>query len=143
MDYSRRELSFLLPLLAAAKAEAQSKPAGQLPAKVYRNGAIAYSGDEKKKSRKFFQGVNHSGFNLETHETILGGGVQTHAPHRHEHEEIMIVFEGTLETELDGKTELAEKGSVIYFGSNQLHTVRNPGTTPCRYYVIELRGNEA
>jgi mannose-6-phosphate isomerase-like protein (cupin superfamily) len=143
MDFTRRDLGFLLPVLAATRAAAQSPPNGLLPAKVYHSARIPYDGDQKKKARKFFHGATHGGFNLEAHETILGAGVQTHAPHRHEHEEIMIVFEGTLETEQDGKTEPAEAGSIIYFGSNMLHTVRNPGTTPCRYYVIELRGSEA
>ena len=55
----------------------------------------------------------------------------------------MIVMEGTMETFLDGKTEIAEAGSVLYNGSNQMHTCSNPGKVPCRYYVIELRGNEA
>jgi quercetin dioxygenase-like cupin family protein len=55
----------------------------------------------------------------------------------------VIVVEGTAETFVEGKTEVAETGSVIYFGSNQMHSVRNVGTTPCRYYVLELRGSEA
>jgi quercetin dioxygenase-like cupin family protein len=85
----------------------------------------------------------HLGFKLEMHETVLGRGTRTHAPHKHEHEEIVIVVEGTVETYLDGKTELAEAGSVVYFASNQMHSARNAATAPCRYYVIELRGNEA
>jgi quercetin dioxygenase-like cupin family protein len=76
------------------------------------------------------------------HETILGPGKETHPPHKHAHEEIVIVVEGTVETFLEGNTELAEAGSVAYFGSNQMHNARNVGTTPCRYYVIELRGDE-
>ena len=81
-------------------------------------------------------------FNLEAHETILGPGTETHAPHKHEHEEIVIVVEGTAQTFMEGKTETVEAGSVIYFGSNQMHSLRNAGTTPCRYYVVELRGKE-
>jgi quercetin dioxygenase-like cupin family protein len=77
------------------------------------------------------------------HETILGSGTETHAPHKHLHEEIVIVIEGTVETYLEGKTETAEAGSVIYFASNQMHSAGNAGGTPCRYYVIELRGSEA
>jgi quercetin dioxygenase-like cupin family protein len=87
-----------------------------------------------------FHGPNHSGFNFEMHETILGAGTRTHAPHKHEHEEIIVVFAGTVETYLEGRTEIAETGSVIYFASNQMHSARNAGTVPCRYYVIELRG---
>ena len=142
MNFSRRELTALLPALAAA-ASAQTPPARMLPSKIYHNNQIPYEGDQKKKGRRFFYGANRSGFNLEMHETILGAGTETHAPHKHVHEEIVIVIEGTVETYLEGKTERAEAGSVIYFASNQMHSARNAGGTPCRYYVIELRGSEA
>jgi quercetin dioxygenase-like cupin family protein len=141
MSLSRRQLSLLLPALAA-RAGAQQAPSTTLSSKVYHSARIPYVGDDKKKGRQFFHGPNHSGFNLEMHETILGAGVQTHAPHKHEHEEIVIVHSGTVETLFEGKTDVAEAGSVIYIGSNQMHSVRNAGTSPCVYYVIELRGNE-
>ncbi len=137
MKLSRRDLALLLPALAAAPAPAQTQP---LPSKVYHNSAIPYGGDAQKKAREFFHGATHSGFGLEAHETVLGPGVRTHAPHKHEHEEIIILFEGVLETLVEGRTEPAEQGSVIYFASNQMHSVRNTGLTPARYYVIELRG---
>ena len=139
MSLSRRDLSLLLPVIAAAQ---QNQGGALLASKVYRDRQIPYEGDSKKKGRRFFYGANRSGFQVEMHETILGADVQTHVPHRHEHEEIVIVFEGTVETWLEGKTAFAEAGSVIYFGSNQMHSARNAGTTPCRYYVIELRGNQ-
>ncbi len=138
MTLSRRDLTFLLPAFAAARASAQG--AQPLPSKVYHNSAIPYSGDAQKKAREFFHGATHSGFGLEAHETVLGPGVRTHAPHKLVHEEIIILFEGTLETLVEGRTEPAEPGSVVYFASNQLHSVRNAGRTPARYYVIELRG---
>ncbi len=140
MKLSRRDLSFVLPALAAG-AFAQEKTTPRLPSKVYHHPQIAYSGDEKKKARRFFYGSVHSGFNLEMHETILSPGIETHPPHKHEHEEIMVVFEGALERYLEGSWEPVETGSVIFMGSNQMHTVRNSGKVPARYYVIELRGN--
>ena len=142
MTISRRDLSALLPLLGAARAPAQTTTQ-LLPSKVYPSPAIPYIGDAQKKGRQFFHGATHSAFQLEVHETILGPGVQTHAPHQHEHEEIVIVVEGTVEAWIAGKTELAPPGSVIYFASNQSHSARNAGKAPCRYYVVELRGSEA
>jgi XRE family transcriptional regulator, regulator of sulfur utilization len=141
MPLSRRDLGLLLPALAAMNAQGQQSPA--LASKVYHNGQLAYQGDDKKKGRRFFYGKNHIGFNLEMHETILGPGTATHAPHKHEHEEIVIVMDGKVESYLDGVTEVAEPGSVFYYGSNQMHSARNAGTVPCRYLVLELRGNEA
>ncbi len=142
MKLSRRDLSFLLPVLAGG-ASAQQGPDPMLKTKVYHSSQMPYTGDAKKKGRTFFHGTNHSGFDLQMHETILGPGVQTHAPHKHEHEEIAIVLEGTMEAWLEGKTELAEAGSLVYFGSNEMHSSRNAGEGPCRYYIIELRGKTA
>ncbi|HUK16004.1 MAG TPA: cupin domain-containing protein [Bryobacteraceae bacterium] len=139
MLLSRRDLHILLPALAAG-ASAQTSEA--LPSKVYHDRQVPYTGDDKKKGRSFFHGVNRSGFDFEMHETILSPGTRTHAPHKHEHEEIVVVFEGTVETWLEGKTETAETGSVIYFASNQMHSTRNIGSGPSRYYVIELRGSK-
>jgi quercetin dioxygenase-like cupin family protein len=79
---------------------------------------------------------------LEVHETILAPGAETHPPHKHVHEEIVIVVEGTVEAYIDGRIEKAEAGSVLYYASNQMHNAKNAGSVPSRYYVIELRGNE-
>jgi quercetin dioxygenase-like cupin family protein len=140
MKLSRRELAALVPVLAVAQ---QAPSRALLPSKVYHSNRIPYEGDQKKKGRRFFYGSNRSGFNMEMHETILGPGIETHAPHKHVHEEIVIVLEGTMEAFIEGNTEIAEAGSVVYFASNQLHSSRNAGATPCRYYVLELRGDVA
>lgn len=147
MRVSRRELAALLPALAplaAAPARAhQPAPRRKLTeSRMYHHAQVPYTGDDTKKARRFFTGETHGGFNLEVHETILGAGVRTHEPHRHVHEEIIVVVEGTVETYVDGRTEVVEPGSVIFFGSNQMHSARNVGRTPSRYYVIELRDDE-
>jgi quercetin dioxygenase-like cupin family protein len=140
--FSRREVVAMLPALAAARA-AQGQQTATLPPKVYHAAQIPYIGDEKKKARRFFYGAEHSGFNLEAHETVLGPGTETHPPHTHEHEEIIIVVEGTVEVFMNGRTDTVEAGSVIYYEPNRPHNLRNIGATPCRYYVIELRGRNA
>jgi XRE family transcriptional regulator, regulator of sulfur utilization len=142
MNFSRRELTTLFSLVAA-KAAAQTQGSEVLPSKVYHPSQLPYRGDDKKKGRRFFYGVNHTGFRLEVHETVLGPGVQTHTPHRHEHDEFLVVLEGTVNAVIEGKAESAEAGSIIYFGSNQLHTLVNAGKSPCRYCAIELRGSAA
>jgi len=143
MKLSRRDLSMLLPALAASSAPGQQKQSSPLPSRVYHDKQIPYEGNQQKKGRRFFFGSNRSGFNLEMHETILGVGTETHPPHQHVHEEVLVVVEGTVEVLCDGKTEQAEAGSVVYFASNQMHGARNAGRVPCRYYVMELRGDNA
>jgi len=68
--------------------------------------------------------------------------VEAHPPHQHVHEEIMVVTAGSLEANMDGVKQTVPAGSVLVFGSNKPHNVRNPGTVPAKYYVIELRGME-
>lgn len=146
---SRRDLGMLVPALAVlarpAQAQVSAQASATLPAMrtvVHHHTRVPYAGDDAKKGRRFLLEQTHGGFHVEAHETILGPSVETHAPHRHRHEEIIIVVEGTVEVFRDGTTETAEAGSVIVFGSNDLHSARNVGTGPARYYVIELRGDE-
>jgi quercetin dioxygenase-like cupin family protein len=125
---------------AAAPAQ---PPLAMLPGKVYHSAQIPYKGDDTKKARRFFYGTEQSGYALEMHETVLGPGVETHPPHVHPHQEIIIVLEGTVEVSMDGKVQTVEAGSVIFYDPNKPHNLRNAGTTPCRYYVVELRGRNA
>jgi XRE family transcriptional regulator, regulator of sulfur utilization len=154
MTLSRRDLVMLLPALAATPIAAQTgapsatpptqaTPAALLPAKVYHSAALPYAGDATKKARRFFYGPEQSGYNLEMHETVLGPGVETHPPHTHAHQEIIILVEGTVEVSMDGRTDTVEAGSVIFYEPNRPHNLRNTGTVPCRYYVVELRGKSA
>ncbi len=143
MNYSRRDLAGLLPALAAATAGAEPKQLEVLTSRVYHDDGIPYHGNEQKKARRFFYGTTHSGFNLEMHETVLGPGTEAHPPHKHEHEEIILIVEGTIEVNMEGNKQTANAGSVIFYGTNQMHNLRNAGATPCRYYVVELRGKEA
>jgi len=157
MTWSRREVFTMLPALAVAPAAlaGQGAPASQtaqtpqgpqtsvLPAKIYHSAEIPYKGDAKKKARRFFYGPEHSGYNLEMHETVLGPGIETHPPHTHGHQEIIILVEGTVEVSMDGRTDTVEAGSVIFYEPDKPHNLRNTGTVPCRYYVVELRGRNA
>jgi len=73
---------------------------------------------------------------LEIHISTLNAGQSPHEPHKHVHEELLIVREGTLETFQSGETRRAGPGAIIFQASNEMHNVRNVGTTPATYYVI-------
>jgi quercetin dioxygenase-like cupin family protein len=142
-NISRRDLGFLLPALAAVSAAAQQPAAMEtMSSKAYDSTTIPYTGDANKKGRRFFFLQTHAGFKVEMHETILAAGMETHPPHQHVHEEIIVVVEGTFEVNMEGVKTAVPAGSVVVFGSNKVHNARNVGTTQCRYYVIELRGSE-
>lgn len=148
MSLTRRDIGLLLPALASV-ASAQQPPLAVppkpavLPSRVYHTEQIPYVGDDKKKGRRIMLGTTHTGFNLEVHETILGPGEISHPPHKHVNEEIIVIVAGTIEVNIEGKTEKATAGSVTFFATNELHNFRNVGPDHCRYYVIELRGDAA
>jgi uncharacterized cupin superfamily protein len=73
---------------------------------------------------------------LEMHITTLNPGLSSHAPHQHPNEELIIIREGECETLSDGKWVRLGPGSVIFNASNSLHAIRNVGTTPATYHVI-------
>jgi len=75
---------------------------------------------------------------LEMHVTTLGPGKAPHPPHRHVHEELMIVRSGTLEVLQNSTTRRAGPGAVIFEASNELHGLRNPGPDSATYVVIRV-----
>jgi quercetin dioxygenase-like cupin family protein len=75
---------------------------------------------------------------LEIHVTTLAPGKAPHPPHRHAHEELMIVRTGTLEVLQNVATRRAGPGAVIFEASNELHGLRNPGPDSATYVVIRI-----
>lgn len=76
---------------------------------------------------------------LEMHVTTLNAGQTSHAPHQHANEELIILKEGTLETLSLGEWKRIGPGSIIFNASNDLHGVRNVGTGPAVYHVVNWK----
>jgi quercetin dioxygenase-like cupin family protein len=73
---------------------------------------------------------------LEIHITTLKPGLASHAPHHHPNEELIIIREGTVETLTKGEWKRLGPGSIIFNASNEEHALRNVGTTPATYHVV-------
>ena len=73
---------------------------------------------------------------LEMHVTTLNPGQTSHAPHKHANEELIIIREGTVETLSSGEWKRLGPGSIIFNASNELHGIKNVGTTPATYHVV-------
>jgi quercetin dioxygenase-like cupin family protein len=133
---NRRQLALFASALAA---RAQS-PA--LPSKTYKyeDLPVRPSGNGQNKSRPVLDGKTHTGFRVAMHETELGPGLAPHPPHKHVHEEMVIVNEGTIEVTIGDAVSQLGPGSVAYVESNIEHGWRNIGKTRARYYVLTLRG---
>ena len=89
--------------------------------------------------RQFFRSPTATLDELELHVTTLKPGVSSHPPHKHPNEELVIVKEGTVEALVNGELRKAGPGSVIFNASNELHSIKNIGTTPATYHVVNWR----
>jgi len=155
--YSRRDLSLLLPALAAAAtASAQSKgakqenvvataatapPVEQLP--VMRTQAFLYKDipdtiNGKNKSKRMFTAKTHTGFKIESHMSDIAPGEVNHAPHQHLREEMMFIRLGTMELTINGKPYRLGPGDVGVIGSNEMHNAKNVGTTRAEYFICNI-----
>ena len=135
----RRDLAWLLPVLAAPAARGQTPaPAAKLSSKGFRFQDLPVRQNGPNASRAILNGLTHTGFAIEVHETDLAPGAAPHAPHHHLHEEMVIVVEGAIEFTVNGTTTRLGPGSVAFAASNDEHGQRNVGDGVARYVVVAL-----
>src|SRR5690242_2246443 len=140
MGCSRRELSFLMAALSAAKAGGQSRA---LASQTHRYEDLAVHVNGLNRGRPILEGETHTGQPVELHETELAPGQAPHPPHHHLHEEMLLVREGTMEVTIAGRTVKLDPGSIAYVASNEEHGWRNVGATHARYWVLALGRDSA
>ena len=141
MQSTRRDLALLLPVIGAitaASAESAELPTLKSVVRTFEDLPSRASGaDGKNKTHAIFDGLTRNNFRIEAHETELGPGGEPHPPHRHAHEEMMLMVDGALDFTVNGKTTRIGPGGFGFAGSNDEHGVKNPSATArARYYVI-------
>jgi mannose-6-phosphate isomerase-like protein (cupin superfamily) len=150
--YSRRDLSFLLPMMGVAAASAQSAsaqnaglasdvPLEKLPVlktHAYIFKELEESTNGKNKNRLLFRGKTHTGFKMESHQSDIAPGEVNHPPHQHLREEMMLIREGTMELTISGKPMRLGPGDVGFIGSNEIHNAKNVGTTRALYFIVNI-----
>ena len=137
--FSRRDLSLLIPALAATGASAQKK---MLPSNSYPFDSLKVNTSGAAKLRPVLDGQTHSGSNVEVHLTELPPGGAPHPPHHHVHEEMILIKDGTMEVTISGKAATLGPGSVAYVASNEEHGWRNTGTTRALYFIVAFGGDK-
>ena len=131
-----------LPLAALLVAVAAASSIGTLAAQKRVQKSTVYPWDASGKAnewgavRQVMQAPTPTLDELEIHVSTLAPGKSPHAPHQHQHEELLIVKDGTLETSQNGVRREVGAGGIIFQASNELHNVTNIGTFPATYYVI-------
>jgi quercetin dioxygenase-like cupin family protein len=135
---TRREIIVALVAMAAtfALARAADQPTPVMGSAVFDWQTVPEKPTPVGSVRSFFKAPTATLDQLEVHVTTLNPGMASHAPHKHPNEELVIVKEGTVEVLVQGEWKRVGPGSVVFNASNQLHGIRNVGTGPATYHVI-------
>jgi quercetin dioxygenase-like cupin family protein len=91
--------------------------------------------------RSVFSGTIATGEAVGAHESMQPSGTVPPALHNIQHSEFIVVQQGTLEFDHDGKAERASPGSIIYVPIGTMHAIKNVGDCPAKYVVIQVGGD--
>jgi mannose-6-phosphate isomerase-like protein (cupin superfamily) len=141
MDLTRRELcsalfGALLPVLLSAKDSDQQ--AAALPSTMYPYDKLPVQTSNGAEFRTVLKGKLATGESLEVHETTLPPGGAPHPPHHHQHSEMWLIREGTVELTVNGTRYRLGPGSVGFVHSNDEHGINNLGSAPATYFVVAI-----
>jgi quercetin dioxygenase-like cupin family protein len=133
-----RKLGLLVVLLTGALATSSAAPSDPpvLSSTAVTWEEIQARGPAESRARQVFRNPTATLDELELHVTTLPPGQDSHPPHKHPDEEVIIIKQGTLEAMVNGVTRRVGPGSVIFQAADQLHGIRNVGDTPAVYHVI-------
>lgn len=136
--------TILLALLAGGAAMAQSAaapaplthaqafPVDQMAARKTPNGG---------ESRSVVRGVLKTGESVAIHESMQPAGAKPSPLHRIDHSEFIVVEQGTVAFDHDGRSERVGSGGVIYVAYGTVHSLRNVGDGPAKYVVVAIGGD--
>ncbi len=99
--------------------------------------SAVFKATAKGGGRQFFDRPTAMLNRFDIHVTTLNMGQQSHDPHTHVNEEIILMIEGQAEERIGDSRERAKAGDVIRLGSKVLHNITNVGDKPCMYYAIQ------
>jgi quercetin dioxygenase-like cupin family protein len=129
----------LLPVaLAAQSAQASETAPAKMDSSVFAWDKLAFSPTKTGSRVMVFDAPTPTLDKFHLHITTLNPGENTGALHRHPQEELVIIKEGTVEVNIDGKLTTASAGSMIFFAANANENMTNTGKVPATYYVIQL-----
>ncbi len=122
--------------VALGTAAVAQQPTPVMTSTVFDWNTIPVKQTEVGSSRQVVRAPTATLDELEMHITTLNPGQTSHAPHKHPNEELIIIREGTVETLSHGEWKRLGPGSIIFNASNELHGIKNVGTTPATYHVV-------
>src|SRR3984893_11182676 len=141
MPLTRRELCSLFPvalLPAFLSVEGPSTPQTSLPSAIFPFDNLPVRTANNAQFREVLKGRLATGESVEVHETTLPPGGAPHPPHHHEHTEMWLIREGTVEFTVNGTNHRAGPGSLAFAASNDEHGIKNAGETQAMYFVVAV-----
>ena len=92
-------------------------------------------------SRDVVRGALVTGEAVGVHESMLPVGSAPNPQHVIQHSEFIMVQEGTIEFQHGDKAEKVGAGGVIYVAFGTMHTLKNVGDVPAKYFVVAIGGD--
>jgi mannose-6-phosphate isomerase-like protein (cupin superfamily) len=120
------------PAASDALSQAKVFTFDQLPVSRMANGG---------ESRDIVRGALATGEVVALHESVLPVGSKPNPQHKIEHSEFILIQSGDVEFEHGDKTERLGAGGVVYVAYGTLHTLKNVGSVPAKYFVIQIGGD--
>ena len=100
---------------------------------------LVFRKTEKGGRRDFFNRPTSQLEKFEMHTTALNPGFDSHAPHTHKEEEIILLLKGNVEMYIAGNLYKAAPGDVIFLSSGVSHALKNTGSEQCEYFAFQWR----
>jgi quercetin dioxygenase-like cupin family protein len=141
MFLDRRELCLLLPggaLSLFHGADVLVADETFLPSATFQFEKLPVQVSNGAEIRPILKGKLETGESLEVHETTLQPGGAPHPPHRHEHSEMWLIREGTVELTINGASNRIGPGGLGFVCSNEEHGIKNVGSTAATYFVVAI-----
>lgn len=123
---------------ASASAATASAKAEVLPSAVYEFDKLPVKTSAGATTRAILYGKLATGESIEVHETTLPPGGAPHPPHHHEHSEMWLIREGSVEITIEGKAQRVGPGSLAFVKSNEEHGITNPSDKSTTYFVVAV-----
>lgn len=92
---------------------------------------------DKGSRRDFFERPTAMTNRYEMHVTMLNAGINSHDPHTHRSEEIVLIIRGNVSMQIGQEHKKASAGDLIFLGSEVLHALTNIGNEPCEYFAFQ------
>lgn len=100
---------------------------------------VAFREHSKGGRRDFFDRPTAMAEDFEMHVTNLNERVQSHAPHTHQVEEIILMIQGNIEMHIDGATPKADVGDFAFIDALIPHAPTNIGKGQAIYFAFQWK----